>query len=551
MLKRFLYLFLILLMTSSCLEANVLYNRDSLVKVLDRTLESKEYFIVQKNQKIDFFKQMLNNSPLSLDQEYILNSKLFDEYEKFQSDSALIYLNKNKLIALKLEDDKLLLETNIKIASVYSTVGLFVEAKSILDSLILKGLDDSLLSKYYEAYIYYYDRYGQNNQNLIYIQESEQYRDSLIASFTDVNLLRNKILYAEYAYQKDDLEKAQADLITLLKQTIDTDKERAMIAYLLGNMYAEEGNIRMQEQYYLISAISDVTNAIRDNASLQSLALTYYQKGDIDRAYKFIDYAIDDALLCNVKYRALGGLSFYPLINSAYQAKEAEQKEKLKWSLVFITLLVLFLVVSLIYVYKQMKHVTKMREELFATNTRLVDLNQEMVSANLQLQDSNDKLLEVSHVKEEYITQFFDLCSEYIEKIESYRVSLNKLAVSKKLDELFKRLKSTSFVDDELENLYNRFDVIFMTLYPSFIEDFNTLLREEEQIVLKPNELLNTELRIFALIRLGITDSGKIAKFLRYSLSTIYNYRTSARNKAVVSRNEFEEKIMSIGIIKK
>lgn len=551
MLKRLLYLFFVLSTTCLCLQANVLYKRDSLIRVMDRTLESKEYFIAQKNQKVDFLKQMLNSSPLSLEQKYALNSKLFDEYEKFQSDSALVYLNANNLIASKLGNNELTLETDIKIASVYSTIGLFVEAKTILDNLSFKCLDDKCLSDYYEAYIYYFDRYGQNNQNLIYIKKSEQYRDSLIASFTDTTLLRNKILYAEYSYQSDDLEKAKKDLVALLEQTTDTDKERAMIAYLLGNIYAKEVNIEMQEQYYLISAIADVTNAIRDNASLQSLALTYYQKGDIDRAYKFIDYAINDALLCNVKYRALGGLSFYPVINSAYQAKEAEQKEKLAWSLIFIIILVAFLIASLVYVYKQMKRVIRMREELSTTNSRLMELNKAMQNANHQLQESNVKLLEVSYVKEEYITQFFDLCSEYIEKIENYRVSLNKLAVSKQLDELFKKLKSTSFIEEELENLYKRFDVIFMTLYPSFVEDFNALLRAEEQIVLKPNELLNTELRIFALIRLGIADSGKIAKFLRYSLSTIYNYRTSARNKASVSRNEFEERIMGIGVVKK
>jgi len=143
------------------------------------------------------------------------------------------------------------------------------------------------------------------------------------------------------------------------------------------------------------------------------------------------------------------------------------------------------------------------------------------------------------------------MCSSYINKLEDYRKSLNKKATKGNREELFKILKSTSIIEDELAELYRNFDTIFLNLYPTFVEEFNDLLINEEQVELKDHEKLNTELRIFALIRLGITDSVKIAAFLRYSLSTIYNYRTKARNKAAVSRDEFEKMVMKIGAIKK
>ena len=154
---------------------------------------------------------------------------------------------------------------------------------------------------------------------------------------------------------------------------------------------------------------------------------------------------------------------------------------------------------------------------------------------------------EANHVKEEYIARFFDQCSEYIEKLENYRKSLNAKAKNNQLDDLFKMIKSTTLVETELEELYQNFDSIFLNIYPSFIQEFNALLLPEEQIVPKAGELLNTELRIFALIRLGITDSIKIANFLRYSLRTVYNYRTKVRNKAAGSREEFEEIVKKIG----
>ena len=188
----------------------------------------------------------------------------------------------------------------------------------------------------------------------------------------------------------------------------------------------------------------------------------------------------------------------------------------------------------------QMKRLSVIRKQLYRTNQELKKLNQD-------LQDSNNSLEEANHVKEEYIARFFDQCSEYIEKLENYRKSLNAKAKNNQLDDLFKMIKSTTLVETELEELYQNFDSIFLNIYPSFIQEFNALLLPEEQIVPKAGELLNTELRIFALIRLGITDSIKIANFLRYSLRTVYNYRTKVRNKAAGSREEFEEIVKKIG----
>jgi DNA-binding CsgD family transcriptional regulator len=196
-----------------------------------------------------------------------------------------------------------------------------------------------------------------------------------------------------------------------------------------------------------------------------------------------------------------------------------------------------------------MRKMSKIRKELYETNLKLAELNKNTKHINNQLQKVNAQLSEANHIKEEYIAQFFDICSGYINKLEDYRKLLYKKAGNKQHEELFNILKSTTLVDEERGKLYETFDTIFLNLYPSFVENFNSLLPPEEQIVLKPGERLNTELRIFALIRLGIIDSVRIAGFLRYSLGTIYNYRTRIRNNAVVSRDEFEEIVMNIGAI--
>ena len=165
---------------------------------------------------------------------------------------------------------------------------------------------------------------------------------------------------------------------------------------------------------------------------------------------------------------------------------------------------------------------------------------------NSQLNDTNNQLYEINGIKEYYIAEFFDVCFSYIHKMEKYQNMLYKIAINKYYDELIKKLKSSALIDEELSALYARFDKVFLGLYPTFVSDFNALLKDEEKIILKPDALLNRELRIYALLRWGITDSGKIANFLRCSTSTVYNYRTKMRNKAAVDRDEFEKEIMKI-----
>ena len=273
---------------------------------------------------------------------------------------------------------------------------------------------------------------------------------------------------------------------------------------------------------------------------MQSLALTYYTTGDLNRAYQFIKMAIEDAIFCNVRHRAEEGVSFYTIINTAYQQKEEKQKEILEMYLILISILSLALIGAFIYVYKQVKKLTKIRKELKYSNTQLEKLNTD-------LSEMNHNLQEVNHIKEHYIAHFFSLCSAYIDKIENYRKLLYKKASRNQFDELLKLLKSNTVEEKEVEELYKNLDTIFLSIYPNFVEEFNDLLLDDEKIIPKKGELLNTELRIFALIRLGITDSNKIAEFLRYSLRTVYNYRTKVRNKAKGERDEFEEKVKTIG----
>jgi len=520
---------------------------DKALSELDNAIAHKQDYVQQREDRIANLKRMIT-SDLTPIQTYQFNKSLYKEYFKFKSDSAIYYVKKNLKIAQELNQKELIDATLLQLPVLYSSSGLFRESEAILKSIDSKKLNPELLPYYYEAYKEFFEHYASDNNWNLYSKQISLYRDSLLTVLAPSSI-KYQINLAERNIYSRSLDTAEKSLLNLLP-TIDVDDPSyAMVTYLLGNIYRRKGNRTEEKRYFTLSAITDIKNAVKDNASIEALASIYYEEGNINKAYKYTQSAIEDAVFCNVQFRTIQMSEFYTIINMAYLDKEAKRKSQLQLYLTLISILSAFLIIAVIYVYKQMKKVSRIREVLSVTNKKLVKLNEDMSLTNDQLQERNAQLFDSNHIKEEYIAHFFDLCSTYINKLEEYRKMLNKKASGKQMDELFKMLRSTTVIENELEELYRTFDNIFLNLYPTFVEEFNALLIKEEQIVLKPGELLNTELRIFALIRLGITDSVKIAAFLRYSLSTIYNYRTKGRNKAAVSRDEFEKMVMKIGAI--
>ena len=314
--------------------------------------------------------------------------------------------------------------------------------------------------------------------------------------------------------------------------------------------YQKQQNRENEKKWLIISAINDIQSATKDYISLRSLAFLLYKEGDIDRAYKYIKRSLEDALFCNARLRTYEISQMLPIIDQAYQHQSQARQRQLIISLISISLLSVFLLIAVLSVYRQMRKLSVARKDLSQANKLLNDLNKELSETNKLLKHSNETLSEANLIKEEYIGRYMDQCSAYIDKLDDYRRLLNKTATAGKIDDLIQTIKSKQFIEDELKEFYTNFDSTFLQLFPTFVEEFSVLLVDNEEIQLKSGELLNTELRIFALIRLGISDSVKISHFLRYSLSTIYNYRTKLRNKSAVPRDEFESYVMKIGMEK-
>ena len=515
-------------------------------KKLNAVLAEKNLYAEHKEHELERLKALFGKRSASAEYEYEINSRLSDEYKKFQLDSAIAYARKAIPPARRTGNADYLAAAEMRLALLYSYGGKFRESESLLRRYSPQRLSQQLIPSYYETWRHFYDHYATVANLPEYTTQAYAYRDSLLAVLPD-SAFDHRLIEAQVLIDARRLDEAE-NLLHSLARTAGHDTPRyAYAAYYLSLVHGLKGEREEEKKYCMLSAIADIKNAIRENQSFYSLAVICYQEGKIGEAFRFSQLAMEDATLSGMQFRTAQLSTFYSIINASYQEQEARTSSKLKSYLICISLLTLFLILLVAYVYRQMRKASLIKEKLATTNSRLASLNTELNEKNTLLESSNAKLSEANAVKEQYIAQFFDLCSAYIDKMEEYRKGLFKLGANKQYDMLMRKLKSTSVADNEVEELYSHFDKIFLNLYPTFVTDFNALLEEDGKIIPKKGELLNKELRIYALFRLGITDSVKIAAFLRCSLSTIYNYRTKIRNKAVCEREHFEEMVMKIG----
>lgn len=520
---------------------------DALLCEIDGIIKNRQTYGAEKEARIADLKKLLVEAA-SDEQRYGFCGRLFDEYRAYNLDSSFVYAQRKEELAHRLNKLDYLDDSAMNMAEVMGTTGMYKEALELLGKIDKKTLPDYLYGYYYHLYRTIYGLMGDyavtEKAKKEYYRMTDLYRDSLL-QINASDSLGHALVMADKCIVHARYDEAIDMLMEYYSKPSLDDHAQAMITYTISEGYRLKGDKQGQKHYLALSAIADLKSAVKEYVSLRKLASLVYEEGDIDRAYNYLKCSLEDATLCNARLRTLEISQVFPIIDQAYQLKTKRQQQEMKVSLICISLLSVFLLVAIFFVYKQMKKVAAARREVIDTNTLLQELNEELHDSNSQLKEMNHTLSEANYIKEEYIGRYMDQCSTYLDKMDLYRRSLNKIAAAGRVEELYKAIKSSQFLDEELKEFYANFDVTFLQLFPSFVEDFNALLTEPMQP--KPGELLNTELRIFALIRLGITDSTKIAQFLRYSVTTIYNYRTRVRNKAVGERDEFEAKVMQIG----
>ena len=522
---------------------------DSLLLKLDQAIKERPIYMEQKELKLVELKRQLHRQ-IPDEERFAILGTLLDEYRSFNTDSALHMAEEREQIAIRLGNREYIDNARMNKADVLGMTGMYKEVMDLMRNIHIDRLPVDIHPYYYHIYRTVYglmaDYAVTAYEKKLYTELTDKYRDSLLLVNKD-NLLIHTLIQSDQYNVRNEYDKAIRLLTDYLALQKDYEHDVAICAYTLSESYRLKGDKEKEKEYLIVSAMADMKTAVREYISLRKLAVLLYQEGDIERAYSYVKICMEDAAACNARLRKLEILEIFPIINDAYQQKTEKQQEQMKWALVSISLLSLFLLLAIFYVYKQMKKVAAARREVIDANKRLKELNDELHLSNAQLKEANHSIAENSYLKEEYIGRYMDQCSVYLEKMDNYRRSLGKIAATGNVEELYKNIKSSKFIEGELKEFYTNFDNTFLQLFPTFVEDFNALLADDEQISLKAGERMNKELRIFALIRLGITDSVKIAQFLRYSVTTIYNYRTKVRNKAAGDRDLLEQEVMTIG----
>lgn len=530
--KRLLVLLPFLLLHSI---AFAVQENDSLLNKLNTVLDKKKQFDGDKISRIDHLKKLLNDddnpNPTT---RYAIYLKLYNEYKSFNYDEAFNYTQKLQQAGRLLKDPARIAYGKIKLGFILLSSGMFKETFDSLRTVNVKLLVDSEKRDYYflTARTYYdladFDK--DNYYTPIYNDRASKYIDS------GTNLCKtNSFEYVYYnglKYLKNgNMDKAITDLKSLINRYHLTDHQFAVTASTLSDIFIRKNQPDSAINLLVQAAMADIRSSTKEAAAMLNLAQLLHKKGDAKNAYVFIKQAMDDAIYYGARQRKIQVSAILPVIASERINSVEEQRRVLFLYALSLTVLSLIIVAFAVIIYKQLR--------------RLRVADKIILEANHNLQESIDKLNEADKIKEEYIGYYFNLISEYINKLEKFKRSVDNKLTTKRFEDI-RIIVNNINLTKEREELFINFDKAFLKIFPNFVCNFNAFFDEEHQVKLLPNQLMNTDLRIFALIRLGIHDTEKIANILEYSVNTIYNYKARLKSKSKVPNDDFEQAIMTI-----
>ena len=526
-------------------------NLDYLYRVLDTAIDSSAIYKEQKINDINALEKQYATA--RNDQEkYQFALSLYREYIAFINDSALNYLQVCIECAERMGRKDLQMQSELALACQLADTGFYSEAEIHFKAISKEQLSDDLMITYLTGMNHLYGEMGyySHDQKLkeAFFAKSSAIRDSLLQMLPEDSYSYNALKSVELNNQGkyDEALKCSDKWMKLAKPGT---RDYATMSFYRSEIYSNQGDVEMERYWLIMSALTDIRQAIMDQAALWSLANSLMnEEGDLDRAYKYMDFSWECISFFSTHMRSWLVSPILTRINDKYKENLHQANTNLIWTIAAISLLVVGLLMLLFYVSKKRRQLALIRNELSAKNNDLSEANQLLSEINEQLRQAIIHLNDSNRVKDEYIGKFLSVCSDYIDKLDNYRIKVNRKLKAGQHADVLRMTNSEQLKEDELKELFDHFDDIFLRLFPTFIEDFNALLRPGEEIVPTEKNHLNTDLRIFALIRLGIEESSKIAEFLRYSPNSIYAYRARIKNKAAGNRDEFEKLVKEIGI---
>ena len=539
--RNFLYFFALVSVLSGCCSEKDRQIRDTL-KELDDVISRQEEIESAKDSYIELIKGRYSEA-MSPDEKYTILDELYNEYYNYNIDSAIFYARTKLDIAFDAAEQDLVDDAILDIADRYVMSGMYLAAHDIISEISADRLDVLLVPRYYHIWHSLYtgleDGCDDPVQKTEYRKLKQQYREQLFSLLGKDDISRLYVMADIY------VDEGRADeLLDTLNAKFNEDipiHDKAVLSYIYANISDSYGHDDDATLYFAKSAIFDLMTPVHEYKSLYELASKLYDAGDIKRAYRYISRSINDAITANALINIQSINRSLPIISRSYHTQMLHNRRQLSVLTGILGIMAVLLIGAVIVTLKEQRKARQAGKRTSEINEELKAINRKMEEYILLLKESNN-------IKEIYIGRYIDLCSEYIGRMERYRSMLNRTARTEGFEAVRNALKSSEFIDKELNEFYEQFDATFLQLFPDFIKDLNALLQPDKRIELKTRDgIMTTELRIFALIRLGITDSVKIAEFLRRSVSTVYNYRVKMRNAALNSREDFEKQIMGIG----
>ncbi len=528
--KNILPLLLSVLMLQGCLTSSgISVPTRNAIAELDRILENNSEIISKKEARISEMRRQLGSAqdPQS---RYRVCCGLCDEYYKFDLDSALYYIYMKMSLAGELGDDELKIGATLDLAGRYLISGMYYSAKDLIESIDKSRMSPEQFGPYYQAFTTLYHNLvlvNKDSKLTAGFREQEMHYRQLSLSISKPSTLNYNTEMAEALMSEGKNAEARKLLLDYLENQEYPNQNLAIIHYWIAKTYKAEGNKDQALMHYTISARHDLAGSVRASRSIIQASVLLLDYGQPERAYRYIHRAYQDAVKADARICQEEIARFMPEITSTYDRMNTRRIRELISALVLVALLLAVSIVGLL---------------------RIRSLQKKVLKANQEIKDGLVKMKEANDIKDIYMGRYMSMFSSHINGIEQYRSSIRNVAKSKDMDQIMKALRSDDFIDNQRETLYAEFDHAFLGMFPDFVSQLNSMLKEDQRIGKKlQNGHLTNELRIFALIRLGVSESSQIASFLKKSPSTIYNYRVKLRNASIYPHDEFERHVMEIG----
>ena len=531
---------------------------------LDDLLQRADEFAKAREMQIEQLKKRLYNATND-EEKFWITKDIFDEYKIFDGDSALLYGKMAIKVADGINRPDLQNELHIVSSYTYAGIGLLDESYEELSKVNIDELSANAKVDYMGQQIYLLTHVEQfKNVNPV-VEQMPKDGQAILDSIVNIIEPTHPEYYYYIGYQAlKDRESAQKALDTIIPQLDNLEynsQQDAKLLWVVARLYSTVRNRERKLHYLTLSAITDMKIGNREIASLEEISGMMDSEGDLNRAYNYIQYCLQCAEKYKNRVRALRIATLESYISKKYQERFMEMQQRIYVYLIITILLAVILLVSTIYIYRQRQklaksnkqinsakeEVTEKLSELSKAYSQLAENNQKLIEMSDELRLTNDKIAESDYVKVKCIGSIIALCSQYINKMEDSRRGFARQLKTNRYEQAMQMAESPEQSQKELKEFFEQFDSMFLSIYPDFVADFNALLRPEDAIVPKNPSGLNTELRIHALIRLGILDSVSIAEILHCSVQTVYNKRMKVRNKAIVSKDNFVEIVKNLG----